>query len=367
MTLALFPAYGLARFVVSRPAALLAALGATMIPAFVVHVDARRGAARVLRGRRSRLYLACALVRRAGSRWTFAAAVAAALVAPLLPRRARRGAARSSLGVRAIVAWGSARASCVRAGTGHPRRLRRRRGLLVVGAYCRQRARLGPLGRVGQRRRAFPGAPARVRRLGRRRVHDRDRGPARRRRADRALASPGEPDSARARRRSASCSGSRSSASAATPPARRPYLSTIFADRVDERNLIYLAPLSSRPRRSRSSNAGSALAALAVSPRSSVYLLTTTPYNMDHFLLRRAGPGHPRAREQRLRLDARACPDRPALDARRRGRGRSGRRPPSRARVSLAIAIAAVVLTLGWTMTGEVNAARGSTAFRATI
>lgn len=35
MTAALFPAYGLARLVVSRPAALLAALGATMIPAYV--------------------------------------------------------------------------------------------------------------------------------------------------------------------------------------------------------------------------------------------------------------------------------------------------------------------------------------------
>jgi hypothetical protein len=34
MTLAFFPAYGLARFVVSRPAALLAALGSTMIPAY---------------------------------------------------------------------------------------------------------------------------------------------------------------------------------------------------------------------------------------------------------------------------------------------------------------------------------------------
>jgi 4-amino-4-deoxy-L-arabinose transferase-like glycosyltransferase len=34
MTLAFFPAYGLARIVVSRPAAILAALGATMIPAY---------------------------------------------------------------------------------------------------------------------------------------------------------------------------------------------------------------------------------------------------------------------------------------------------------------------------------------------
>ena len=82
MTLAFFPAYGLARFVVSRPAAILAALGATMIPALRLHVDPRRGAARVSVGDA----LLCTS-QPAGTltptRRVFAAAVAAAAVAPL--------------------------------------------------------------------------------------------------------------------------------------------------------------------------------------------------------------------------------------------------------------------------------------------
>lgn len=141
-------------------------------------------------------------------------------------------------------------------------------------------------------------------------------------------------------------------------------ISTTFSTRVVERNLIYLAPLLFvataivlEQRRVR-------VAALAASTAFVTYLLVTTPYNMD----------------TRLYSDA------PGLAILAAGNRAYGWTPEHAESVLLwmliaavavvgavvlfrghpasrAIAIAAAVLTLGWNVTGEVNAARGSTAF----
>ena len=117
------------------------------------------------------------------------------------------------------------------------------------------------------------------------RLHDRPRRAARRRRPGRGLASPRRAGHARALVRSAACSGSRSSASASTPPARRRSSRRRSRPCVVERNLIYLAPVALR----RDGDGARATAASGSPPspsrpRSSLYLLVATPYNMDtHF------------------------------------------------------------------------------------
>ena len=230
MTLALFPAYGLARLVVSRPAALLAALGATMIPALayasmlVEEPFAYPWAT-----------LCLYLIARAGTSrrpaWTFAAAVAAAAVAPLF-RDELVVVPRSSSASRSWSGW-QRPARAGRPAALASARLRAGAVALVVGRLSSAQRGRRALGRVADRVDAvLPGAPARVRRLGRRRVHDRDRRPAGRRRARLPRAGPGEPahrgvDALRARARPA-----RSSAFCATRPLKAAYLSTVFADRV---------------------------------------------------------------------------------------------------------------------------------------
>ena len=111
MTLAFFPAYGLARFVVSRPAAILAALGATMIPAYaytsiLVEEPLAYPWSTLCLYLTARLYLT-------PTRRTFAAAVLAAAVAPLF-RDELVVVPMIVLGVTAVLAWQHPRARAIR-------------------------------------------------------------------------------------------------------------------------------------------------------------------------------------------------------------------------------------------------------------
>lgn len=142
------------------------------------------------------------------------------------------------------------------------------------------------------------------------------------------------------------------------------FISTTFATRVVERNLIYLAPLLFVATAIVLEHRRVRVVALAVSTAFVAYLLLTTPYHMD----------------TRLYSDS---PGLSILSAANRAYGWT----PEHAETVLlwmlvaavavvgavvfvrhlpaarAVAVAAAVLTVGWNITGEVNAARGSTAF----
>jgi hypothetical protein len=140
-------------------------------------------------------------------------------------------------------------------------------------------------------------------------------------------------------------------------------ISTTFSTRVVERNLIYLAPLLFVATAMVFEHRRVRVAALAVSAAFVAYLIVATPYNMD----------------TRLYSDA---PGLAILAAANRAYGWTPEYAETvllwmllaalaivaavvflRGRLSRSIAIAAALLTLGWNVTGEVNAARGSTAF----
>lgn len=140
-------------------------------------------------------------------------------------------------------------------------------------------------------------------------------------------------------------------------------ISTTFSTRVVERNLIYLAPLLFVATAIVLEHRRVRVAALAVSAAFVAYLLLTTPYNMD----------------TRLYSDS---PGLAILAAANRAYGWTPEHAETvllwmlvaavavvgavvllRGHLSRAVAVAAAVLTLGWNVTGEVNAARGSTAF----
>jgi len=140
-------------------------------------------------------------------------------------------------------------------------------------------------------------------------------------------------------------------------------VSTTFSTLVVERNLIYLAPLLFLATAMVLEHRRVRIAAVAVSAAFVAYLLLTTPYNMD----------------TRFYYDA---PGLASLAAGNRAYGWTPEHAETillwmlvaavavvgavvllRRHLSLAVAVAAAVLTLGWNVTGEVNAARGSTAF----
>ena len=147
------------------------------------------------------------------------------------------------------------------------------------------------------------------------------------------------------------------------------YLSTVFSTTVVERNLIYLAPLLF---------VATALAlergrlrwwAVAGTAGFVLYVILTTPYQLDLWpysdalgLLDRAdGEPRPRLRRPRRHLAARRRPDRldrPALRAAIR------RAPPAHAVLRGAVAAA---LVLSWNLAGEISASNGTNNFSQTL
>jgi hypothetical protein len=140
-------------------------------------------------------------------------------------------------------------------------------------------------------------------------------------------------------------------------------ISTTFSTLVVERNLIYLSPLLFVATAIVLEHRRVHIVAVAVSAAFVAYLLLTTPYNMD----------------TRFYYDA---PGLAILAAGNRAYGWTPEYAETillwmllaavavvaavvllRGRLVAAVAIAAGVLTLGWNVTGEVSAARGSTAF----
>jgi hypothetical protein len=143
------------------------------------------------------------------------------------------------------------------------------------------------------------------------------------------------------------------------------YLSTIFADRVEERNLIYLSPVVFAAAAAALERRLIQLWALPLAALAALYLLTATPYEMDvHFysdapglgILSRANrdygwtPDH--AQTVLLWMLAAAIAVLLAVALLR-----------SRPRLSLAIGASAAGLVLAWTMTAQLAAASASNSF----
>ncbi|MHB1243662.1 MAG: hypothetical protein ACYC1P_09750 [Gaiellaceae bacterium] len=359
MTLAFFPAYGLARFLVSRPAALLVALATVTIPAFVytsmIVEEPLAYAWSALA-----LYLAVrSLVTR--TRRDVGLAVAAALVAPLV-RDQLIVIPAVLAGAWAVAGWGSERFRRVR--SGWSRADYAGVWLLILGAilvlnelYSGRSVDWDNATRHWKGRMIEYGlwaGGAFTIGLGVLPVVA-------------GLAATWRPrDEPRTRELSAFRSvlwlaiigfGLYTAAKAAI-------LSTTFATRVVERNLIYLAPLLFVATALVLEHRRVRLAALAVSAGFVAFLLLTTPYHMD----------------TRLYSDA---PGLAILAAANRGYGWTPEHAESvllwmllaavavvaavvllrRPTVTRWIALGAAALTIGWNVTGEVNAARGSTAF----
>ncbi|HUH16044.1 MAG TPA: hypothetical protein VML35_09185 [Gaiellaceae bacterium] len=141
-------------------------------------------------------------------------------------------------------------------------------------------------------------------------------------------------------------------------------ISTTFATRVVERNLIYLAPLLFVATAIVLEHRRVRLLALAASTAFVAFLLLTTPYHMDTRLYsdspglailaaaNRAYGWTPEHAESVLLWMLLAAVGVVAAVVFVRGHA-----------IARAIALAAAVLTVGWNATGEVNAARGSVAF----
>lgn len=360
MTLALFPAYHLARLVVSRPAAILAAAGATMIPAYAyTSVLVEEPFA----------YPWSALCLWLAARWyvartraTFAAAVAAAVVAPLFRdelvvvllilvgvatalgwqharvraavRRLHPGVAAAGAVAIAVVAFLAERELTARSFAWRtvtrefPERLLEY-GVWAAGAFTIGIAVLPVVASL-----AFVLSAPRVA-------------------GDRGV------DALRL------VLGFSIVGFGAYTAFKAAYLSTQFADRVSERNLIYLSPVvfvatAVALERRLVRLWGIAPAALAV-----LYLLTATPYQMDvHFysdapglgILSRANRDYawtPEHAETVLLWMLGAAVAVIVVVALLH----------TRPRLSLAIGATAGVLVLAWTMTAQLAAASASNSF----
>jgi len=360
MTLAFFPAYGLARFVVSRPAATLAALGATMIPAYaytsmLVEEPLAYPWATLC------LYL-CARWYLTPTRRTFAAAVAAAAAAPLF-RDELVVAPLILLGVAVVLAWQHPRARAIRQ-SWHPAVYVLLGGaLVVVGYFAEQEV----TARSVEWRTVTRVFPERLLEYGVWAAGAFTIGiavlpvvaaltfivPGRRERRDRGV------DALRV------VLGLSILGFGGYTALKAAYLSTSFADRVSERNLIYLSPIVFAAAAAALERRLIRLWALPLATLAVLYLLTATPYQMDvHFyydapglgILSRANrdyawtPEH--AETVLLWILAAATVVLLAVAVLR-----------ARPRLSLAIGASAGVLVLAWTMTAQLAAASASNSF----
>jgi hypothetical protein len=364
MTLAFFPAYGIARFVVSRPAAIFAALGATMIPAY---------AYTSLLVEEPLAYPWGVLCLYLATRWyvaptrrTFAAAVATAAVAPLF-RDELVVAPLILLGVAVVLAWQHPRARAIRQGW-HPAVYVLLVGALAVVVFFAEQA---VTARSVEWRTVTREFPERLLEYGVWAAGAFTIGiavlpvvaallflvPGRREPRDRGV------DALRV------MLGLSIVGFGGYTALKAAYLSTKFADRVSERNLIYLSPLVFAAAAAALERRLIRLWALPVAALAVLYLLTATPYQMDvHFysdapglgILSRANrdyawtPEH--AETVLIWMLAAAMSVLLAVALLR-----------SRPRVSLAIAASASVLVLAWTMTAQLAASSASNSFSRTF
>jgi len=362
MTLALFPAYGLARFVVSRPAAILAALGATMIPAYaytsiLVEEPLAYPWATLCLYLAARWYVA-------PTRRTFAAAAVTAAVAPLF-RNELVVLPVILFGVAVVVVWQRSRALRQ---SWHPAVYAALAAAVAVVGYFADRKETARSVEWRTVTRVFP---ERLLEYGVWAAGAFTIGiavlpvvaalvflvPGRREPRDRGV------DALRVVLAfSVLGFGAYTAVKAA-------YLSTVFADRVSERNLIYLSPLVFAATAAALQRRLIQLWALPVASLAVLYLLTATPYEMDvHFysdapglgILSRANrdyawtPEH--AQTVLLWMLAAATAVLLAVALLR-----------SRPRLSLSIAATAGVLALAWTMTAQLAAASASNSFSRTF
>jgi len=360
MTLAFFPAYGLARYVVSKPAAILAALGATMIPAYayasmLVEEPLAYPWATLC------LYLAVRWYVEP-TRRVFAAAAAVAVVAPLF-RDELVVAPLILVGVGLALAWQHPRVRTSRR-SWHPAVYVVAAGVLVVvGYFAEQRV----TARSVEWRTVTRVFPERLLEYGVWAAGAFTIGiavlpvvaaltflvPGRREPRDRSV---------EALRLVLGLSilgfGGYTALKAA-------YISTIFADRVSERNLIYLSPVVFAATAAVLERRLIRLWVVPLAALAVLYLLTATPYQMDvHFysdapglgILSRANrdygwtPEH--AQTVLIWFLAGAAAVLLAVALLR-----------ARPRAGLAVGAVAAVLVLGWTMTAQLAAASASNAF----
>lgn len=364
MTLALFPAYGLARFVVSRPAAIMAAAGATMIPAYsytslLVEEPLAYPWATLC------LYLAARWYVLA-TRRAFAFALAATIVAPLF-RNELAVVPLVLLAVAAALAWQQPRLRVAR------QRLHPLVGVLVVAV-------LAVLAYLAERRLAERSVEWRtVTRVFPERLLEYGTWAA----GAFAIGVGVLPVVAtivflvppRPRRRERGVEALWLVLAASLvgfvgyTAVKAAYLSTAFADRVSERNLIFLSPLVFAATAAVLERRLLRLWMLPVGALSVLYLLTATPYQMDvHFysdapglgILSRANrdygwtPEHAETVLLWMLAAATAVLLAVALLS-------------SRPRLSLAIGASAGVLVLAWTMTAQLAAASASNSFSRTF
>jgi hypothetical protein len=360
MTLAIFPAYGLARLVVSRPAAILAALAATMIPAYVYTS---------LLMEESLAYPWATLCLYLAARWhvrpswrMFAVAAAAAAIAPLF-RDELVVAPAILTGVALSLAWQHPRARALRRGrepwvyaglavlaagllvlADHEANLRSKEWHTVSRVFPERLAEYGfwAAGAFTIGIGVLPVVAALAFLVPRRR-EERDRGvTALRVVLGLAIAGFGFYTALKAA-----------------------YLSTIFADRVEERNLIYASPVFFAATAAVLERRLVQLWALPAAAAAVLYLLVSTPYQMEfHFysdapglaILARANrdyawtPDH--AQTVLLWMLAGATAIVLAVAFLR-----------GRPRVATAIGAAAAVLVLAWSMTAQLAAASASNSF----
>ena len=360
MTLAYFPAYGLARIVVSRPAALLAALGSAMIPAF---------AYTSFLVEEPLAYPWATLCLYLGARWylkpswrTFALAAGASAIAPLF-RDELVVAPAILVGVALFLGWQHPRARALRRGrepavyaglavlvaallflVDREANVRSQEWHTVSRVFPERLAEYGfwALGAFTIGIAVLPVVAALAFLVPRRKeLHDRGVTTLR---LLLALAIVGF--------------GSYTALKAA-------YLSTIFADRVAERNLIYGSPLVFAATAAVLERRLFQLWALPVAALAVLYLIVSTPYQMEfHFysdapglaILSRANrdyawtPEH--AQTVLLWMLAAATAVLLAVALLR-----------TRPRLATAVAGVAGVLVLAWTMTGQLAAASASNSF----
>ena len=333
MAAAIFPAFLLARRVLSPGWAYFAAVAAIAAPGALVRADPRRGAVGVpggdarplahgARGRPPRALAARARVRLVPRSPSL---VRSQLVRAL--RRARLRAARARLAHRADAPLAGV---VVALGLGRRRRPRRsarvRRGRRVPRA---------PVERVVDGDDALEGPDGRVRQLGGRRVRDRDRRAPRDRAPRGARRAPAPSATGPGVRAFVVVTGGAVVSFGWYAAIKGAYLSTTFSSLIVERNLVYLAPLAfvataylleraaaprlGRPRR----RSGGARADRLGADR---------PRARQLPVLRGARPGDPRPREPRVGVAARADRDRARRrDARRDGAPRAARHAPASA------------------------------------
>jgi hypothetical protein len=364
MTLALLPAYGLARFVVSRPAAILAALGATMIPAY---------AYTSILVEEPLAYPWATLCLYLAARWyvtptrpTLAAAAVAATVAPLFRNELVVVPVILS-GVALVLIWQHPRVRAIRQ-TWHPAVYLALGGVIAVAVYLADQKEAERSVEWRTVTRVFP---ERLLEYGVWAAGAFTIGiailpvlaaltflvPGWRERRDRGV------DGLRL------VLGLSILGFGAYTAVKAAYLSTVFADRVEERNLIYLSPVVFAATAAALERRLIRIWVLPLAAAAVLYLLTATPYQMDvHFysdapglgILSRANrdygwtPEH--AQTVLLWMLAAGTAVLLVVALLR-----------SRPRLSLAIGATAGSLVLAWTMTAQLAAASASNSFSRTF